>query len=577
MSNQQAEQRQCQNCAQEFTVEPEDFVFYEKIQVPAPTWCADCRNRRRFAWRNERVLYSRTCDLCNKQIISTYSADSPYTIYCPTCWWSDKWDAATFARAIDFSRPFFEQFQELLLAVPRISLVNLKSENSEFCNEVENIVDSYLAIFSFSSQRLYYTYWTSASNDCIDCSFTLNSQLCYDSQDITHCYNSRFIYNSTHITDSLFLYNCHNSSNCFQCVNLKNAEYCIRNVQYTKEEYFQKLQLFNFSDTQTIEKLQKEFWEYTEQIPRHEISIRTSENISGNYLQHCNNVRKSFDTIDANNCAYISDSGGIVDSMDCDQVGMNCELLYEIQNGARLYNIAFAHACRDLRDSQYVDSCHSTENLFGCAGLRKKKYAILNKEYTPEEFAMLKEKLIAHMKQTGEWGEFFPMHLSPYAYNESTVQQWYPKTKTEVEAEGLRWKKDLPGTYRKETIQWSDMPDTISDVSADVTKHVFACIDCQKNFKITQPEFAFYQKHTIPIPRRCADCRFQKRLSHRDPRKLWKQTCQCAGSQSENGVYTNTATHDHADTLCSRTFQTAYAPDRKEIIYCKECYNAEII
>ena len=33
------EQRICQSCKKEFTIEPEDFLFYEKIKVPAPTFC----------------------------------------------------------------------------------------------------------------------------------------------------------------------------------------------------------------------------------------------------------------------------------------------------------------------------------------------------------------------------------------------------------------------------------------------------------------------------------------------------------------------------------------------------------
>ncbi|MDI6602741.1 MAG: hypothetical protein QME57_01295 [Patescibacteria group bacterium] len=33
----------CQNCKKEFVIEPEDFAFYEKIKVPPPTWCPECR------------------------------------------------------------------------------------------------------------------------------------------------------------------------------------------------------------------------------------------------------------------------------------------------------------------------------------------------------------------------------------------------------------------------------------------------------------------------------------------------------------------------------------------------------
>ena len=47
----------CQNCKKDFTIEPDDFAFYEKIKVPAPTFCPECRLQRRLAFRNERALY----------------------------------------------------------------------------------------------------------------------------------------------------------------------------------------------------------------------------------------------------------------------------------------------------------------------------------------------------------------------------------------------------------------------------------------------------------------------------------------------------------------------------------------
>lgn len=37
------ERKICQNCKQEFRIEPEDFAFYEKSAVPTPTWCQECR------------------------------------------------------------------------------------------------------------------------------------------------------------------------------------------------------------------------------------------------------------------------------------------------------------------------------------------------------------------------------------------------------------------------------------------------------------------------------------------------------------------------------------------------------
>jgi len=107
------ETKNCVNCKQNFVIEPEDFVFYEKIVVPAPTFCPRCRLQRRLAWRNERTLYKRKCDLCKQDTLTTYAPEYAGLVYCQKCWWSDEWDQLASGRDYDFSRPFFEQYREL--------------------------------------------------------------------------------------------------------------------------------------------------------------------------------------------------------------------------------------------------------------------------------------------------------------------------------------------------------------------------------------------------------------------------------------------------------------------------------
>src|SRR5258708_3975746 len=102
----------CQNCKKDFTIESEDFSFYEKIKVPAPTWCPECRQLRRYAWRNERTLYRRNCDLCDKSTVTIYSPNKPHKVYCHDCWWGDGWNPASYGHDFDFNRPFFAQFHE---------------------------------------------------------------------------------------------------------------------------------------------------------------------------------------------------------------------------------------------------------------------------------------------------------------------------------------------------------------------------------------------------------------------------------------------------------------------------------
>ena len=69
----QQETRQCQNCKQEFVIEPEDFDFYEKIRVPAPTFCPECRAIRRAIFFNQVNLFKKTPVKENKKIFSQIS------------------------------------------------------------------------------------------------------------------------------------------------------------------------------------------------------------------------------------------------------------------------------------------------------------------------------------------------------------------------------------------------------------------------------------------------------------------------------------------------------------------------
>ena len=117
-----AENRICQNCKQEFTIEADDFSFYEKMRVPPPNFCPDCRFKMKALFRNETTLYSgRKCGLCDKGIISMYNPKSPYVIYCYKCFYSEKWDARDYAMDYDENRSFLDQFKELLLKVPKIT------------------------------------------------------------------------------------------------------------------------------------------------------------------------------------------------------------------------------------------------------------------------------------------------------------------------------------------------------------------------------------------------------------------------------------------------------------------------
>ena len=132
----QAQVKQCENCQKDFTIESRDFLFYEKICVPLPSLCPECRQMRRMSFRNERTLYRRKCDKTGKDIISVFASDAPYTVYDQAYWYSDQFDPMQYSFEFDFSRPFFSQFGEFMRSMPWPSLRIEACENSDYSNGV---------------------------------------------------------------------------------------------------------------------------------------------------------------------------------------------------------------------------------------------------------------------------------------------------------------------------------------------------------------------------------------------------------------------------------------------------------
>ncbi|MEK7122477.1 MAG: hypothetical protein AAB855_01325, partial [Patescibacteria group bacterium] len=213
----------------------------------------------------------------------------------------------------------------------------------------------------------------------------------------------------------------------------------------------------------------------------------------------------------------------------------------------------------------YNYNCHSSYEIIGCTGLRNKKWCIFNKQYLQEEYEALKSRIIEHMRKTGEWGQLLPPSVSPFGHNETLSHEYTSRTKEECIARGFKWQDALPGTYGKETKRTEDIPETIAEVLDSLTKEILACEKCKKNYKVIAQEFQFYRSKNIPIPTQCPQCRYDSRRALRNPHQLWRRQCTCERSG-----------HDHSGR-CSVQFQTTYAPDRPETVFCEACYQKEVV
>ncbi len=558
-------QKICQNCKKDFEIRKEDLIFYEQIGVSSPLHCPDCRMQRRLAFRNERTLYHRACDLCKKDGISLYPKNTPFPIYCQKCWWGDGWDPVTYKMDYDNSRPFYEQFKELKNKVPRISLLVIDSINSDYTNNAGECKNCYLIFAAENNEDCLYGRLIQRCKNSMDCTFLYDSELCYECVDTRKSFKCLFGERLQECADVLFSFDMRNCQNCIFCTNGRNLNYCIENVQYAKEE-FEKKKLEILSNYESIEEAKQKYEKLREDaLVKYALSTKCN-NVTGDYIYNCHDGVNVFDASNSKNCSYIADAEDPIDCQDVNNHYFKGERCYNIMGSLQSTNCINGVYIMYGNEVHYSDSCYNCTNCFGSVGLNKKNYYILNKEYSKEEYLKLREKITEQFKKENTYGEFFHPSLSPFGYNETLAQEYYPMTKEEAKEKKFNWQDKITGTYEKETIKEKDMPETIEEVTEDILNQILVCKECKKNFRITKAEFDFYKRMTLPLPHKDFECRHQDRMKKRNPRNLWSRSCMCNKKNHAN----------HTNTNCKNEFRTSYSPDRPEIVYCETCYQQEV-
>jgi hypothetical protein len=540
----------CSVTGKQFVVNDWEQEHLKKFDVPLPTLCASERHRRRLAHRNERKIYNDVCDLTGKPMISLYSPDKDFKVYSPDAWWGDDWDPRDYGQDYDFEKPFFEQFAELTKKVPRLALMNKQGVNSDYCNITIGNKNCYLIFGGDYNEDSMYSLFNMHCRDTSDGYWVNNSELAYDSIDCINCYNIKYCQNANGCSDGTFLFECRNCQNCFGCVGLNGKKYHIFNKAYSKEEYEKKMKDYRLDSWNAVQKLKKEFAEFKLTFPHRFANIVNAENCSGADIAKAKNCDNCYRVEDVEDMKDVYLSINAKDLMSSDHVGHGGELYYEMLGSIEGYNNAlcvFVWMSSNVFYSSMVDSCH---DLFGCISMRRNEYCILNKQYTKAKYEEMVPKIIEHMKSNGEWGEFFPISISPFAYNESVAQDFFPMTKDEILAKEWKWMDEEV----REIGVGTEVPDSILDVDDGVIGKALVCEKTGRPYQIIETELAFYKKMGVPVPRWAPETRHQARIAMMNPIQTWKREC----------------------AKCGAGIETSYAPERPEIVYCEECYLKEV-
>ena len=546
----------CNQSPIEFAVEDEAALrklapkFGEhSLTIPPPTLCAECRQQRRFWFRNDQNLYRDNCRLCQKAVVTNYAPPKEVPVLCEQCFWGDGWDPLKYGREFDFNRPFFEQFLELKRQVPRLAIYNTHSENSQYTVHSSRNKNCYWSSSIVDCEEVLYSDFSNRSQNSLDLFSCQEMELCYECLFSSRCYNTDYAEHCHGVIDSFLCFDCRASNNLLGCVGLRSKSAFILNQPATTEQVRATISRLK-NEPEYLAAFTANFEQLKIQTPRPPNWTTNVENCNGNYQTNCKNLYRAFNVLSVEDGRNLFECYIDKDLYDCTRSARS-EMLYECSGAVDLRYSAFCVLCYQCDNLLYCDNCQGASNCFGSMSLKKQRYCVLNRAYSQAEYERLVPRIVEHMRETAEWGEFFPPLVSPFWYNETKAADWYPLTEGQVSARGGEWGEyEPPLPAEVAIVDPRELDLLIAEVKDSVLSGAVRCKESGKPFRIVPLELEFYLKKGLRIPNWSPRVRHRRRIAHLAGRLLHERFCE----------------------RCGTGIATAYSAQEPELVYCEACY-----
>lgn len=519
--------------------------------LPAPSLCPECRLQRRFAFRNDWHYYRRTCDCCSNAIVSIYQPSASFPVYCPDCFGRDDWDPLTYGREFDFSRPFFEQYCELQRLVPRVSIFQTQSEGSAFSVHSSRNKNCYLVSSVHESENVLFGDLCRGCRDCLDLYSCDAMELCFQCLFSLNCYGSEYLEHCVDVHSSAWCLDCRGSSMLIGCVGLRQSTNAILNRAATPEQCAAvRAQLHG--DRAFAEQFFAEFERLCNRHPHPAQWLTNCEDSNGSFLRNCVRADACCNSRFLEDCCLLTETSMDRDCACCARC-TKCELLYECHGMVETTDSLFCNLTYNSTGMLYCDNCRAgCANCFGCISLNREHHCVLNRRVPAAEYGGLVARIAAHMRDTGEWGQFFPPQVSPFAYNDTTAHVWFPLDDAAVRQRGWRWSDYRPEPSAPRVVRPRDIPESIEEIGDDILELAIECEASGRPFRLTKYELDFYRRRGIALPLRSPWQRQSDRVA-----KLPKQPRQTACS------------------ICATPVEAYHPANAPYPICCGDCYTAQ--
>ncbi|EKD33417.1 MAG: hypothetical protein ACD_76C00034G0003 [uncultured bacterium] len=549
--------RVCALTGEKWFMDEEEIGWYKKFNVPASRlapltrwWCQTGFFLGYQWWWNKHAK-------TGKPILTFVHPATGIRVLPDKEWFEE--DFVSAGRAVDFKLSFFKQMRELQLAVPMLSDRNAQEPINSISKFSMGDVNSYFVMFTKSRNTLF-SGWSFDVENCselFNTSFVTNS---FNIADSHHIHNCRFVRLSSNCLNSMFLFDCRNCEFCFGATNKRNKKYLWLNEQLSKDEWERRYSKIDMRSRLRLDEMVLQFRQLVQDAIWPENFNEKAIDSIGEYLTNVTRVSWGYSCLDGvhdvKNVNY--GKGDSYDSADCSGLVDSNNCYYSV-NSVRSSQIKYSYSCQDSQKLEYCMQCMNCEDCFGCIGLNRKKFCLLNKQYSEQDYWKLVDEIKCVMLSVGDYGEFLPLSMSTGYFPEAGARfVGAPKTIGVEKLGALDFDPNSEGaigmelSQAKDIIQVSEVPDNINDIDSNewVGKAVFDP-DFKRRFSYLRPEIEFHKKMGIALSRKHFISRFQSMIEELNNGRLETDNC----SNCENEIIV-------ANSL-------SY-PNRT--IYCKPCY-----
>jgi hypothetical protein len=591
--------KKCNLCWDNFIFTDLEKKILDKEWFKETEHCPLCNFKFLYSYINDRNLYKRIDSKTWKEIISIYSSDYKGQVYNTEDYKKFILDDGWLKFWKEIWKDIFEDFIWIYNNFPKQSrLVYPSVENSDYTSHIWRIKNAYMSYCVFSDcENIFFSYRVILA--CTNVYSSVNivkSSNVYFSNTVWWSYNISFCDNLYKCSDLLFCEYMKNSSDCIFCCNLVNSKYMIFNKKYDKNKY-EEIKKDIYKRINNKEQFSFLKQKYNDFLKENLVKPLKDMNL-------CENVvwEKTYDSkncINTFTCSWLENwvnwmtvwwkgNDHLVNIISSSEWWINCEnIVWTFSFWPNIYNIFFSFwVIEGSKNIYYSYDIESSEEIMFCVWLKNKKYCILNKQYSKEEYFFLKTKIIEDLKKQNKWGDSLPLKISVFPYNDTLsfdlfkinklIDKAWNEEIIDENATGtvtLLWTHYISNaildfwSWEKFKIKWRtrnkniNIPDWIEKIKSDSLPNIDAVnddilkksIECEKTwrlFKIVKNELDFLRKKNLPLPTIHNENRIEKLLRIRPTWKLYIWECD----------------------KCKKESLTVYKVKPKYKLYCDSCY-----